>query len=191
MAISHPFDEEKATQAAAFLAAKLGRQVNYLKLMKLLYLADRDALKKWGRPICGGPYVSMDYGPLISPAYDAVKNPPGSGEFPIWSTTFQKVGYDVELRAGAGVEFDSLSQAEVELLENIILRFGQMNQFDLVRYTHVTCHEWRDPQGSSVPIPESEILTEVGRSEEELRSIELEARKYLVARDFFIHQENC
>ena len=37
------FDEAKATQAAAFFLQLRGGQMHYIKLIKLLYLADREA----------------------------------------------------------------------------------------------------------------------------------------------------
>jgi len=40
--------------------------MNYLKLMKLLYLADRESMRRNGRPISGDRYVSMDHGPVLS-----------------------------------------------------------------------------------------------------------------------------
>lgn len=60
------FDQSKATDVAARFAKKSGGTINYLLLTKLLYITDREALKRWGRPVIGGDYVSMDYGPVIS-----------------------------------------------------------------------------------------------------------------------------
>ena len=60
------FNEAKATQAAACLLKLRGGQMSYLKLVKLLYLADREALLRWDRPITTDRYVSMDNGPVLS-----------------------------------------------------------------------------------------------------------------------------
>ena len=38
--------------------------MSYMKLIKLLYLADREALAQWGRSISIDTYVSMDKGRL-------------------------------------------------------------------------------------------------------------------------------
>jgi hypothetical protein len=45
------FDERKATEATALLLSLRGGQMHYMKLIKLLYLADRRALLRWGIPI--------------------------------------------------------------------------------------------------------------------------------------------
>ena len=54
------FNEKKATQAAARFLRLCKGCMNYMKLIKLLYIADREALLRWGRPIttdayCNGP----------------------------------------------------------------------------------------------------------------------------------------
>jgi uncharacterized phage-associated protein len=44
----------------------------YIKLIKLLYLADREALLRWGRPITTDRHVSMPKGPVVSQIYDLI-----------------------------------------------------------------------------------------------------------------------
>ena len=60
------FKEDKATQAAAFFLKKRNAPMSHLKLIKLLYLAEREALIRLGRPITFDFYVSMDHGPVLS-----------------------------------------------------------------------------------------------------------------------------
>jgi len=66
MSVHLPFNERKATEAAARLLKLRGGTMSYMKLIKLLYLADREALLRWGRPISTDRYVSMDRGPVLS-----------------------------------------------------------------------------------------------------------------------------
>lgn len=44
MIMNFNFNERSSTQAAAFLIRRNGDKLNYMKLIKLLYLADRAAL---------------------------------------------------------------------------------------------------------------------------------------------------
>ncbi len=46
--------------------------MNYLALMKLLCLVDREALIRFGRPVTGDPVVAMKHGPVLSRVYDLV-----------------------------------------------------------------------------------------------------------------------
>jgi len=55
------FNEAKATQAAALLLKLRGGRMNYMKLIKLLYLVDRTALIRWGRPVTFDSYCSMPH----------------------------------------------------------------------------------------------------------------------------------
>ena len=45
--------EEKAAQAAALFLLKAGGPMPHLKLMKLLYIADRESYRRRGSPITG------------------------------------------------------------------------------------------------------------------------------------------
>ena len=44
------FDERRAAQAASLLLERRAGRMPYIKLIKLLYLADREALIETGRP---------------------------------------------------------------------------------------------------------------------------------------------
>lgn len=56
---------QKIVQAAAYLAGKCGvGGLNRLHAYKLLYLADRDSLRKSGMTITGDNYDAMQYGPV-------------------------------------------------------------------------------------------------------------------------------
>jgi hypothetical protein len=54
--------------------------MSYLKLIKLLYIVDREALLRWGRPVTTDRHVSMPKGPVVSQIYDLIVggNPPGT-----------------------------------------------------------------------------------------------------------------
>ena len=60
------FDQRKVAQAAAWFVSRSGGAINILKLMKLLYLADRQALASFARSISGDRMVSMPHGPVLS-----------------------------------------------------------------------------------------------------------------------------
>lgn len=70
------FNERRATEAAAKFLKLRGGRMSYLKLIKLLYLLDREALLRWGRPVTTDRYVSMDNGPVVSRIYDLIRRSP-------------------------------------------------------------------------------------------------------------------
>src|SRR2546425_8169346 len=67
------FDEVKATQAAALFLKLAKRPLNYLVLIKLLYKADREAIRRFGIPITTDKYAAMKLGPVTSRIYDRIK----------------------------------------------------------------------------------------------------------------------
>jgi len=57
------FSEKKIAQVAAFFVSKAGGRLNHMKLLKLIYLSDRESLDQWGEPIS---YDSMERGSVLS-----------------------------------------------------------------------------------------------------------------------------
>ena len=53
--------------------------MSYLKLLKLLYIVERTALLRWGRPVTFDRFVSMPHGPVMSRTYDLNMEEPGPG----------------------------------------------------------------------------------------------------------------
>jgi uncharacterized phage-associated protein len=173
------FNERKATQAAARLLQLRGGRMSYLKLIKLLYLADREALLRWGRPITTDRFVSMDRGPLLSRLLDLVTDGDDPGTPCIWAEHIgAPANYEVALKSEAGV--DELSEAEIELLDRIFQEHGGKNRWELVRLTHGLA-EWKDPQGSAIPISVRDILKAGGKSETEIAAIEDELEDVAMA----------
>ena len=66
------FNESKAVEALVFIA-KRWPGITPFYLSKVLFFADRDHLRMYGRPILGDSYIAMDNGPVPSRVYDIVK----------------------------------------------------------------------------------------------------------------------
>jgi len=70
MAIPALFDEQRTAQAAAFFLHKAEGRMPLFKLMKLLYLAERESYRRYGEPISGDQLVSTPHGPALSLTLD-------------------------------------------------------------------------------------------------------------------------
>lgn len=173
------FNERRATEAAARFLTLRGGQMSYLKLIKLLYLLDREALLRWGRPVTTDRYVSMDNGPVVSRIYDLVRSEPAPGTHPIWSRHISApCNYQVSLIAE--LETEELSRAEELLIEEIFARFGKMGRWELVNLSH-ELPEWQDPRGSAIAIEYRDILRAGNKTESEIAAIEAELDALAVA----------
>lgn len=181
------FNERRATEAAARLLKLRGGRMSYMKLIKLLYLADREGLLRWGRPITTDRYVSMDKGPVTSRIYSLINEEPPPGEESFWRRHISAPEANYEVRLLVEPEPWELSPAEDALLEEIFKKYGGLDRWSLVKLTH-DLPEWQDPNGSSVPIEYGDILRAGEKSEEEIAEIEAElaaleaAERFLDAR---------
>ena len=159
------FDELKAAQAASILLERAGGSMPYIKLIKLLYLADRASLIDTGSPITGDRFVSMKYGPVLSSVLTLIKTTHLS-ESSNWGRYVRRNYFDVVLVGSA--QADHLSDYDEDLLNNIFDSYGSWNSWDVVDRTHAL-PEWKDPGNTSIPIDPEEILRFAGYDEEELR----------------------
>jgi uncharacterized phage-associated protein len=67
------FDFEKTLQAAGILLSLDGLRMDRIRLLKLLYIVDRELLVQAGRPLTGDVAVAMNYGPVLSRVYDLIR----------------------------------------------------------------------------------------------------------------------
>ncbi len=169
------FDERKAAQAAACLLHKAGGSLPVLKLMKLLYLAERQSLKTYGDTITGDKFVSMPHGPVLSTTYSRVSGDAEGGEWSSWVADC--ADHTVALRdpsriRSAEEDLLALSDSDLECLEVVWKEFGHWDKFALRDYTHsAAIPEWEDPRGSSRPIPPARIFKALGFDAEQVKAL--------------------
>jgi uncharacterized phage-associated protein len=172
------FDETKATQAAAFFLELRGGRMHYIKLIKLLYLADREALIRWGVPITNDRYVSMDHGPVVSRIYDLITDEVPK---PVWSEYISPPLGDYEVELLKVAPKDRLSRAEEKLMCEIFEQYGKRCRWELIENVMHKLPEWQHPGGSSSLITIRDILEAAGEGNEEIIAVMRELER--VARD--------
>jgi uncharacterized phage-associated protein len=163
------FREAKTTQAAARLLTLRGGEMNYMKLIKLLYIVEREALLTWGRPVTADRCVSLRHGPVLSQTLNLINEGPVPGMASTWAEHIsQPADYRVRLLSPTGD--DELSEAEKALIDDVFTRYGAMNRWALVELVH-RFPEWQDPDGSALPITYRDILKAGGKTELEIAAI--------------------
>lgn len=164
---STKFNERKATQVAARFLAAAGNRMHYIKLLKMMYMADREALARWGCPLTNDKYFSLDYGPILSAVKNLMVEEPQQRSF--WNDHISSPSkYQIELIDEAGS--DELSRAEENLVDEIFNKYRRMDRWQLIEKSH-ELPEWQDPQGSSIPIEIADILQAVGKQPQEIDDI--------------------
>lgn len=164
------YNARKAAQTIAYLAIKNGREpMHVVQVAKLVYLADRESIRRFGFPILDEARVSMKHGPVNLRTYEHINGEEdptqnGWGEF-----LSDRAGHTVGLANAAldDDDLDELSDAEVHVLDSVWDQFGNMPVWGpegIRDWTHNPNNvpEWEDPGSSLSSIPLERIMRHVG-----------------------------
>lgn len=163
------FSVERVAQMTAYLLKLSGGREAYMKLMKLLYLADRKYMSRFGNSISGDRMVSMPHGPVLSQTLDCFQDCCQDG----WSSWIKDES-NCELSLNRGFErddLDELSDVQLHVLHEVYEEYKHMDRWEIRDYTHDHCAEWQDPQGSSYPIRPETLFRALGKNEDEVKEL--------------------
>lgn len=171
------FNSEKTIEAIGYLLAKDGGSMNYTKMLKILYIIDRESMRNRGFPLTYDTYVSMTHGPVLSKTYDEIKSTTvdGSDISCGWNSNLHRSNtskYDVSW-VGDAPSIGLLSASDLSIADKVWEEFGGFNHWQLIDIVH-EFEEWEDPGETSVPISYERILVNVGYDEEEAEEISTE-----------------
>jgi uncharacterized phage-associated protein len=132
--------------AAALLKMEPDHRMNYMRLLKLLYIADREMLAQHAQPITGDRAVAMKRGPVLSRTYDLIRGT--QSEAAPWGRYLRKEHYNVVLTEDPGE--GKLSKAILQKLQEVYDRYSELDEWDMVEETH-KLEEWKKnfPEGST------------------------------------------
>jgi len=131
------FDSEKATQALNFLATLEGGKINKMKALKLIWLADRYHLRKYGRPIVGDIYYAMKNGPVPSLMKDIAQlSERLSGGILEYAKMYIRPLSSYEFTSLRKPDKSVFSTTDIEALNAVYKEFGWMSPFQLADYSH-------------------------------------------------------
>ena len=157
-------DVLKAAQAAAvLLQSDRCKRMSYLRLLKLLYIAEREALAETGSRLLGSRVLAMKHGPVLSEVYDLLNRAD-----PAWAEYLRRDGYQVELVKDPGTK--KLSRYETAKLREVAERYKDRDEWDLVEITH-GFPEWQrhNPEATgakAVEIPLRDLVEAAARPED-------------------------
>jgi hypothetical protein len=167
--------EKRATQAAAsFLKLTPNSRLNYMTLLKYLYLADREALLRWGRPITFDEFFEMKLGPVLSKVDDLMSNMTRTQENSFWVKYISPPSnWCVSLLNDPGI--DELSQAEMELIEETFALYRSYEDpFEFADFLHKILPELKGVSHGRLPISIGDILRAERRPPEQIELMERE-----------------
>lgn len=170
------FDHLKSIQTIAYFVRKAGGTAEKLKLIKLVYLADRLSFARRGKPINFDSYFSLPHGPVASSALNGMDH---NLSDPAWDAlALAENRKDVTVLAE--VAEDHLSRADRAILDETWNEFGGMTASQIRNWTHRNCPEYVEVgPAASLPIDLPELLAQVGiedpsTSAREIRTLQKE-----------------
>ena len=118
------FNEEKATELAACMLS-WGGSMKFIKLLKLIYLADREALDREGHSISTDRWVSMKHGPVPIQTYNLIHQEDDPDRHPVWNQYIEnQADYCIGLKKEMGI--NHLSEAERAVAEDVWKQYGHL-----------------------------------------------------------------
>lgn len=162
-----PFNLNKAMAAASILLGDAEhRCMEYMRLLKLLYIADREVLSESDAPLLGNGMVAMKNGPLHSRVFDLIKGEDSSST--TWQKHFTTHAYSIHLNESPSIS--SLSRFEIRKLKEVSDKYRNTGTWELVDLTH-EFSEWKQSypnptENTSRPITFAAILDALGRTED-------------------------
>ena len=142
------FDYEKATQAINYLAVLEGGKINKMKSIKLIWLADRYHLRKFGRPITNDVYMAMPYGPVASSVKDIAEFSEFLSENERgYASVFLSIPEKYIVNSIKEPDLDVFSDTDVEAIRLVYDNFKSLDEFQLADFSH-HYPEWKKHEGA-------------------------------------------
>lgn len=137
------FNYKKAVQALNLLANRNGGTLNKMKAIKLIWLADRLHLRKFGRSITGDEYYALPNGPVPSGTRDVLESSDflddtASDYASEYISAVDKYNFKTLSKPNLNV----FSDTDVQSLESVFSKFGHLDHFALSDLSHLF-PEWK------------------------------------------------
>jgi uncharacterized phage-associated protein len=157
------FRSRKAAQMAAHFACLSGGTIEKLKLIKIIYLAERECISRHARPMLFDEFYSLPQGPICSATLNGID---GRLDGNVWDSYIARNGnIVVAVRAIGRQDLDEVSDAEFDVLSKAWQMFGPMTASTVRNFTHTpgNCPEYTEvPLGTRLPITYEKIFAAVG-----------------------------
>ena len=124
-------NKQKALSSAAYIIRACGGTVGRLKLLKLIFIADRYHIRKYLRPVTGDRYYAMRLGPVATYLYNVCKGlTTGEG-------LVRRGSKSNEMRLGTKeIDLNDFSPSDIEALDFALSKFGKLDFNSLARVVH-------------------------------------------------------
>jgi uncharacterized phage-associated protein len=142
-AIEFKLDLDRSREAIVYLASKTAKMspstgFDVYHACKLLFLADKLHLVRYGRTITGDRYFAMDHGPAPNRILNRLRLFIEDSDAPWLSTvlTIDRTYKYPRFHPIEEIDYDHLSESDIEALEETVARYGTKTFPELRALTH-------------------------------------------------------
>lgn len=139
------FEQRKLKEIVLYLLNATGG-LDYYRVFKLLYFAEREHLAKWGHKMIADDFCALDYGPVPTQLYDAIKvlNVEKTNLASILHQDIVFAGEDAPyvLIPKRSADMDYISDSEKEMLDKSINENASLTFEELLKKSHDIA--WKD-----------------------------------------------
>jgi uncharacterized phage-associated protein len=135
---------DKIVELLLYLAHKRPNADKY-QAVKFFYLADREHLNRFGRPITSDTYYALEYGPVASIAKDLLEQQRGA----LSAANISELPFEVEIAPNKKgrellyirgpkreVNFSLFSKSDMAVFDEILTKYGNLSFDELYEITH-------------------------------------------------------
>jgi len=129
---------------------KLGNAVSYIaqkakypyktEVLKLLFLMEEQMVQRYHVPFLGIPFSVWRMGPVSVDVFEELSDGPALLEEYI---TLQFNGQGIRVTPKGEFDDDEFSNAELEMMDKVMAKYGQMNSEELIEETHRDGGLWK------------------------------------------------
>lgn len=186
--------ERQAAQMAVAFIRNANGAIGRLRLVKLMYLAEREAMRRFLLPIVEDDVCAMQRGMGLSETWRLARDGSSAESTGEWRSHIVKTHRGLGVRKGVSVwSLDGLSDEDISVIEQVWNDYGTMSQDELVHEVHHKLPEWnyhwneKGRRSSSVSVPYWKLYhTICGMDATEARYL---IEEYRVARDRWIKSD--
>ena len=137
--------ELQAAQVAAALILRARMPVEALRLTKLMYLVEREAMKRSVFPIVGDDLCAMRKGMGLSRTYNLMIEKPETHTTGEWGKHIERTPKGLTVSKGIGESaLTGLSANDVKVIDEVWLEHGSKSNDELIHEVHHGLEEWKD-----------------------------------------------
>lgn len=171
MPVSFQFELDKAVAAVAYLASRGIPELDKYKIAKLIFLADKAHLVRFGRPITGDKMWALKHGPVPSRILDLLDSAVADPDNPLSDWVELSTKYSYRRFSSTSFDQEALSASDIVVLDEVIEKHGGKSFHELKSLTHEML-EWQAAWARRGSSERADIFFEDIMFEEEADAIE-------------------